>query len=94
MDERERDRHSTKAVPVLFADRREKSRKELLPLCHFWRIIKKGDLLVEFDKELLEKEGFDTTVIFIVVNMDQVKDMKIEDEKTVKALESVMEVTC
>ena len=37
--------HSTKAVPVLFADRREKSRKELLPLCHFWRIIKKGDLL-------------------------------------------------
>ena len=46
------------------------------------------------DKELLEKEGFDTTVIFIVVNMDQVKDMKIEDEKTVKALESVMEVTC
>jgi len=26
--------------------------------------------------------------------MDQVKDMKIEDEKTVKALESVMEVTC
>lgn len=56
--------------------------------------VKKGDLLVEFDKELLEKEGFDTTVIFIVVNMDQVKDMKIEDEKTVKALESVMEVTC
>ena len=56
--------------------------------------LKKGDLLVEFDKELLEKEGFDTTVIFIVVNMDQVKDMKIEDEKTVKALESVMEVTC
>lgn len=32
-------------VPVPFADRREKSRKELLPLCHFWRIIKKGDLL-------------------------------------------------
>ena len=57
-------------------------------------ISEKGDLLVEFDKELLEKEGFDTTVIFIVVNMDQVKDMKIEDEKTVKALESVMEVTC
>lgn len=56
--------------------------------------VKKGDLLVEFDKELLEKEGFDTTVIFIIVNMDQVKDMKIEDEKTVKALESVMEVTC
>lgn len=49
---------------------------------------------MEFDKELLEKEGFDTTVIFIVVNMDQVKDMKIEDEKTVKVLESVMEVTC
>ncbi len=41
MDERERDRHSTKAVPVLFADRREKSRKELLPFAIFGVLLKK-----------------------------------------------------
>lgn len=28
--------------------------------------VKKGDLLVEFDKNLLEKEGYDSTVMFIV----------------------------
>ena len=55
--------------------------------------VKKGDLLVEFDKELLEKEGFDTTVI-LLCEYGSGQDMKIEDEKTVKALESVMEVTC
>lgn len=57
-------------------------------------IVKKGELLVEFDKKLLEEEGFDVTVIFIVVNMDQVKEIKIEDEKMVGALEPVMEVEC
>jgi len=32
VDERERDRHSTKAVPVLFADRRENHGKNY---CHY-----------------------------------------------------------
>lgn len=31
--------------------------------------VKKNDLLIEFDKALLEKEGFDTTVIFVVTDM-------------------------
>lgn len=33
--------------------------------------VKKGDLLVEFDKKLLEKEGYDSTVMFIVSDPTQ-----------------------
>ncbi len=34
--------------------------------------VKKGDLLIEFDPELIAGEGYDTTVIYIVTNMDAV----------------------
>lgn len=37
--------------------------------------VKKGDLLVEFDVELLKKEGYDTTVIFITT--DTSKDVQV-----------------
>ena len=37
--------------------------------------VKKGDLLVEFDVELLKKEGYDTTVMFITT--DTSKDVKV-----------------
>lgn len=56
--------------------------------------VKKGDLLVEFDKEFLEKEGFDTTVVFIITDMDVVKDLETVTEKNVSALETVMVVSC
>lgn len=44
--------------------------------------VKKGDLLVEFDQELIEKEGYDTTVIYIVTNMDDVKGLETVSGKT------------
>ena len=37
--------------------------------------VKKGDLLVEFDVELLKKEGYDTTVMFITT--DTPKDVQV-----------------
>lgn len=37
--------------------------------------VKKGDLLVEFDVELLKKEGYDTTVMFITTNTS--KDVQV-----------------
>ncbi len=37
--------------------------------------VKKGDLLVEFDVELLKKEGYDTTVMFITT--DTSKDIQV-----------------
>lgn len=33
--------------------------------------VKKGDLLVTFDREWIEKEGYDSSVIFIVTNMNE-----------------------
>lgn len=33
--------------------------------------VKRGDLLVEFDKKKLEKEGYDSTVIYIVTDTDR-----------------------
>lgn len=37
--------------------------------------VKKGDLLVEFDVELLKKEGYDTTVMFITTDIS--KDVQV-----------------
>lgn len=39
--------------------------------------VKKGDLLVEFDKNLLEKEGYDSTVMFIV--SDPLKNVNVHE---------------
>ncbi|MFR5601252.1 MAG: beta-glucoside-specific PTS transporter subunit IIABC [Lachnospiraceae bacterium] len=53
--------------------------------------VKKGDLLVEFDQEMIEKEGYDTTVIYIVTNMDDVKGLETVSGKT-EALADIMTV--
>lgn len=53
--------------------------------------VKKGDLLVEFDQELIEKEGYDTTVIYIVTNMDDVKNLAAVSGKT-EALADIMTI--
>lgn len=53
--------------------------------------VKKGDLLVEFDQEMIEKEGYDTTVIYIVTNMDDVKGLEKVSGKT-EALADIMTV--
>lgn len=53
--------------------------------------VKKGDLLVEFDLEMIEKEGYDTTVIYIVTNMDEMKGLETVLGKT-EALADIMTV--
>ncbi|MDD2958829.1 MAG: beta-glucoside-specific PTS transporter subunit IIABC [Lachnospiraceae bacterium] len=45
--------------------------------------VKKGDLLVEFDKAEIEKDGYDSTVIFIMTDTD--RDVEVK-EGTCKAL--------
>lgn len=52
--------------------------------------VKKGDLLVEFDPELIQKEGYDPTVIYIITNMDQVANLDVRTNQEVEALETVM----
>lgn len=55
--------------------------------------VKKGQLLVEFDKELIAKEGYDTTVIYIITNMDAVKNLKIHTGNK-EVSEKVMTADC
>lgn len=52
--------------------------------------VKKGDLLVSFDKDMIEKEGYDSTVICIVTNVEDGKklDMKVNGETEV--MENIM----
>lgn len=56
--------------------------------------VKKGDLLVTFDKAFLEEKGYDTTVIFVVTNMDEGTQLETETGTDRKALEKVMCVKC
>ncbi|MDO5415941.1 MAG: beta-glucoside-specific PTS transporter subunit IIABC [Lachnospiraceae bacterium] len=55
-------------------------------------MIKKGDLLVEFDLEMLEKEGYDPTVIYIVSSMDGVKELT-SVSRNAEAMEDIITVT-
>ncbi len=52
--------------------------------------VRKGDLLVEFDRRQIEKAGYDSTVIFIITNMDDVKKLEIWANRQAEALETVM----
>lgn len=52
--------------------------------------VKKGDLLVEFDPELIRKEGYDPTVIYIITDMDQVTNLEVRTNQNIEALETVM----
>lgn len=54
--------------------------------------VKKGDLLVTFDKEYIEQQGYDCTVIFIVTSMGDRKDLQISFGENVKSLETIMKV--
>lgn len=55
--------------------------------------VKKGDLLVSFDKELIEKEGYDSTVIFIVTDLEEGRQLETKTGCTVDALENVMRIS-
>ncbi len=54
--------------------------------------VKKGDLLVTFDKELIEKEGYDSTIIFIVTDMGEGRQLETKTGCTVDVSENVMHV--
>lgn len=41
--------------------------------------IKKGDLLIDFDNELLKKEGYDNTVMYIIT--DTSKNIEVLEGK-------------
>ncbi|MDD3414924.1 MAG: beta-glucoside-specific PTS transporter subunit IIABC [Lachnospiraceae bacterium] len=56
--------------------------------------VKKGDLLVEFDKEFIVEKGYDSTVIFIVTEMSDDQKLEIYPGKNKDALETVMCVKC
>lgn len=53
-------------------------------------MVKKGDLLVTFDKELIEKEGYDSTIIFIVTDMGDRTELEAKSGCEVEQLENVI----
>lgn len=54
--------------------------------------VKKGDLLVTFDKQLIEKEGYDPTVICVVTEMGNAAQLDVRSNCKVDRLEKVMSV--
>lgn len=54
--------------------------------------VKKGDLLVEFDKDMIKSKGYDTTVIFIVTGMRENARLDITAGKELNALDDVMSI--
>lgn len=54
--------------------------------------IKKGDLLVSFDKDFIKQQGYDPTVIFIVTEMGEKKEMEISAGKEVEVLETIIKL--
>ena len=54
--------------------------------------VQKGDLLVTFDKELIEKEGYDSTIIFIVTDMGAGTQLEAKSGREVDVLESIISV--
>lgn len=54
--------------------------------------VRKGDLLVTFDKEMIEKEGYETTVICVVTEMGDGVQLNVRSGCKVNMLEKVMSV--
>jgi PTS system sucrose-specific IIC component len=53
-------------------------------------VIKKGQLLLEFDLEKIKEAGYDVTTPVIITNSDDYTRFEIEDKKIVRAGEKVM----
>lgn len=54
--------------------------------------VKQGDLLVEYDKDLIEQQGYDPAVIFIITNMDMIQRIELPEESQVDVLEPAMRI--
>lgn len=52
--------------------------------------VKQGDLLVTFDKEMLQKEGYDATVVFIVTDLGSYGQLDVKVYGKVNVQETVM----
>lgn len=55
-------------------------------------IVKKGDLLVTFDQELIEKEGYDPTIIVVLTQMGEHDQLDVKTGCEVDLLENIMSV--
>lgn len=55
-------------------------------------VVKKGDLLVTFDKKMIEQEGYDTTVICVVTEMGAGTQLEIRSGCKADVLEKVMSI--
>lgn len=54
--------------------------------------VKKGELLVSFDKQLIENKGYDTTTFVVVTNSNEFKDIKEPIKKEVLIQETILEI--
>ncbi|MCU6763600.1 EIIBCA-Bgl [uncultured Roseburia sp.] len=54
--------------------------------------VKQGDLLVEYDKELIEKQGYDPVVIYIITNMEMIQRIELLEETQVDVLDPAMRI--
>ncbi|MEG0286475.1 MAG: sucrose-specific PTS transporter subunit IIBC [Vagococcus sp.] len=54
--------------------------------------IKKGDILGTFDRESIQNEGYDNTVMMIVTNSANYQHIESLDKKTVTSLENIIEI--
>lgn len=54
--------------------------------------VKKGDLLVTFDKEMIEKEGYDTTIICVITEIGEGTQLDVRSGCKTELLENVMSV--
>lgn len=54
--------------------------------------VKKGDLLVTFDKQRIEQEGYDTTILCVVTEMGGNTQLELYSNRNVARLETIMRV--
>lgn len=55
--------------------------------------VKKGDLLVTFDRNLIKESGFDPTVIFIITDMNYITNMNLYTDMEADLSTNVMDIT-
>lgn len=54
--------------------------------------VKKGDLLIEFDKDAIEAAGFETIIPVVVCNSDDYKEVRRKTGSAVKPGDTIMEL--
>lgn len=64
-------------------------------LCHVSEndYVKKGELLIEFDKKEIEREGYDTITLVILTNLDEDRQLVKKEKKKVNPGEQVFSIT-